>query len=227
MCQSMSYHADVGRIAPGSVGLDPQSRIWSQAPVLSIEHFRPEGSDHRPRTSLQLFHDNHSILGLFRVHDRYVRYTFSKCGDPVYRDSCVEFFVKPKEACGYFNFEWNCGGTLLCSYITDWTRLPSGGFQEATRLTAEELGPVRVATSLPRTMESEITDPLVWWLAFEIPVVVMERFVGPIGSLSGQTWRGNAYKCGSGTSHPHWAAWAPVDELNFHLPRCFGELLFA
>jgi hypothetical protein len=28
-------------------------------------------------------------------------------------------------------------------------------------------------------------------------------------------------------SHPHWAAWAPVDEFNFHLPRCFGELRFA
>ena len=41
-----------------------------------------------------------------------------------------------------------------------------------------------------------------------------------------QAWRGNLYKCGDRTSHPHWAAWSPVDELNFHLPRCFGTLRF-
>jgi hypothetical protein len=53
---------------------------------------------------------------------------------------------------------------------------------------------------------------------------VLERYVGPLAPLAGQVWRGNFYKCGDRTSHPHWAAWSPVDELNFHLPRCFGAL---
>ena len=34
------------------------------------------------------------------------------------------------------------------------------------------------------------------------------------------------FKCGDKTSHPHWASWNPVDELNFHLPRCFSEIIF-
>ncbi|MEW6117215.1 MAG: carbohydrate-binding family 9-like protein, partial [Nitrospirota bacterium] len=39
-------------------------------------------------------------------------------------------------------------------------------------------------------------------------------------------WRANFYKCGDATSHPHWASWAPVEALNFHLPHCFGTICF-
>jgi hypothetical protein len=49
----------------------------------------------------------------------------------------------------------------------------------------------------------------------------------PFTIEKGNLWRANFYKCGDDTSHPHWAAWSPVDELNFHLPRCFGRLGFA
>lgn len=219
-----TYLAKVPRISPASGIPGPQESIWNQ--FLQIKHFRPEGSGHRPQTLLQLLHDNDSIYGLFQVQDRYVRCVYQNCGDPVYRDSCVEFFVMPKPQCGYFNFEFNCGGTLLCFYITDGTRVSGGGFKEAFKLNAADLASVQVNSSMPKVVEPEISEPVSWWLTFQIPVAVMEKFVGKIGALSGQAWRGNAYKCGSGTSHPHWGAWAPVDELNFHLPRCFGELRF-
>ena len=86
-------------------------------------------------------------------------------------------------------------------------------------------GAVKLATdrSWP---ESTTPGPLVWTLAFEIPSAVLEGRVGPLGPLSGQQWRANLFKCGDKTSHPHWASGSPVDELNFHLPRCFGRLLF-
>jgi hypothetical protein len=32
-------------------------------------------------------------------------------------DSCVEFFVQPEPHLGYFNFEFNRGGTMLIYYI--------------------------------------------------------------------------------------------------------------
>ena len=55
---------------------------------------------------------------------------------------------------------------------------------------------------------------------------MLARYSGPLGTLAGRAWRANFYKCGDQTSHPHWAAWSPVDELNFHLPRCFGTIAF-
>ena len=204
---------------------EPQDPVWRQADILAIDQFRPEGSDHRPQSSLQLVHDDHSIHGLFKVDDRYVRCLHTAYGDPVYQDSCVEFFIEPRPGRGYFNFEFNCGGAFLCNFITDETGAPAS-FKEYTRLSAEDAESVQVAASLPKIVEPELTHPVAWWLAFKIPLLVLEKFTGPLGPLSGQVWRGNAFKCGSGTSHPHWAAWSPVDQLNFHLPRCFGELAF-
>jgi len=219
------YRATVRRIAPPAIGSRPADAAWQQADALAIDHFRPESSVHHPQTTLRLLHDGASIHGIFCVEDCYIRCVHQNYGDPVYRDSCVEFFIQPKPACGYFNFEFNCGGAFLCNHITDETGAPAS-FKEYTRLSAQDVAGVSVTTSLPRIVDPEIVEPVSWWLAFRIPISVLENFVGGMGGLSGQAWRGNAYKCGSGTSHPHWAAWAPVDQLNFHLPRCFGELVF-
>ena len=221
----MTTQATVRRIAPPDGRPAPGHPIWEGAVPLPIDQFRPEGSDHRPQTSLQLLHDNHSIHGLFRVRDRYVRCRYQAFGDPVYRDSCVEFFARPKPGLGYFNFEFNCGGAFLCNYITDETRVPTG-FKACIKLSPGDVSMVQVACSMPKMVEPEIALPVSWWLAFTLPAAVMEKFVGPVGTLSGQTWRANAFKCGNETSHPHWAAWSPVDQLNFHLTRCFGELVF-
>lgn len=216
--------ATVRRILPPASGSRPPKAAWQKADVLAIDQFRPEGTDHRPGTQLQILHDQASIHGRFQVEDRFVRCVHQAYGDPVYRDSCVEFFIQPKPAGGYFSFEFNCGGAFLCNYITDETGAPAS-FKEYTRLSARDVAGVSVETSLPRIVDPEITRPTSWWLTFRIPVSVLEIFLGPLGTLSGQVWRGNAFKCGSGTSHPHWAAWAPVDQLNFHLPRCFGKLV--
>jgi hypothetical protein len=217
--------ARVARIDPPADLAGRKDPRWNEAQALLIQHFRPEGSAHRPATTLRLLHDGYSLSGLFLVWDQYVRCVHQTYGDPVYQDSCVEFFVQPKADRGYFNFEFNCGGAFLANYITDPTGAPAR-FKAHVRLSAADVTGVRVATSLPRRVEPEINQPVTWWLEFVIPLGVLEKFTGPVGGLSGQVWHGNAYKCGSGTSHPHWAAWSPVDELNFHLPRCFGEIAF-
>jgi hypothetical protein len=142
----------------------------------------------------------------------------------VYRDSCVEFFVQPKPGKGYFNFEFNCGGSLLCSYVIDPARGEDGTLTEAIRLPAAVGEQVQIAHSLPQVVDPEMTEPVEWALAFFVPFAILSQYVGPLGSIAGQVWRANLYKCAEDNSHPHWAAWSPVDELNFHLPRCFGTI---
>jgi hypothetical protein len=85
---------------------------------------------------------------------------------------------------------------------------------------------ISVRASMTRMTEPETPEPISWLLQFVIPFAVLEKFVGPLGDVSGQTWRGNFFKCAEDNSHPHWAAWSPVDEFNFHLPRCFGAIQF-
>ena len=213
------------REAPDITKLDSdwENPAWAVAESIEVKHFRPESSGHRPRTLVRLLHGARCIHGLFQVHDRYVRCVRTDYGSEVWKDSCVEFFVQPKLEAGYFNFEFNCGGAFLCSYIVDPTRTPDG-FKEFTKVPAEIGRQIQVHTSLPRVVEPEVAEPLAWNLQFSIPFGLIERYVGPLGDVSGQTWRGNCFKCAEDNSHPHWAAWSPVDEFNFHLPRCFEDL---
>ena len=218
----MRYTVRSARLRPALRG-DWDGPAWGQADVLELASFRPEGSAHRPVTSAKLLYDDAGAFGIFRVEDRYVRCVHTGYNDPVYKDSCVEFFVRPKEDRGYFNFEFNCGGAFLCSYITDPARVP-GGFKEFVLIPEEDGKRIDVYHSMPRVIEPEVAEPTVWLLEFFIPFSLLEKYTGPIDT--GREWRANFYKCGDETSHPHWASWSPVDELNFHLPRCFGTLGF-
>jgi hypothetical protein len=165
------------------------------------------------------------VRGQFQVDDRFVRCRHSGFQQPVYKDSCVELFLQPKPQGGYFNFEFNAGGALLVYWIEDPTR-EGQGFRRYRVLSDAECARIQVVSSLPARIDPEIDGPLPWSLSFGIPVALLERYAGPIGNVAGQCWRGNAYKCGDETSHPHWASWAPIDRLDFHSPDCFGAFVF-
>jgi hypothetical protein len=199
---------------------------WSELPAVEVSHFLPQSSVHRPRTRVRLGYDSERIRGRFEVEDRFVRCGRTEYGSEVWKDSCVEFFVEPKRGQGYFNFEFNCGGAFLVNHIIDPTRTPEG-FKKFKRLPEARARRIQVQTSLPPVVEPEITELTNWTLGFQIPFGLFEEYVGSLGEIAGQAWRGNFFKCAEENSHPHWAAWSPVDEFNFHLPRCFGELRFA
>jgi hypothetical protein len=201
------------------------SPAWKQADTAELTNFRPESSDHRPRVLARLLYDASGLFGRFRVEDRFVRSVVTQYHGPVCTDSCVEFFVKPKADKGHLNFEFNCGGTLLASYIADPTRIP-GGFKQFTPLPKEDGEKVTIYHSMPAVVEPEIKEPTTWFIGYHIPFALLEKYAGPLGKVGGQTWTANFYKCGDDTSHEHWASWSPVDQLNFHLPRCFGTLVF-
>jgi hypothetical protein len=206
--------------------LNWQNPAWLAAETLAVSNFRPESSAHRPQTLARLLHDQRNLHGIFQVHDRFVRSTRSGYGSEVWKDACVEFFIEPKPSSGYFNFEFNCGGAFLCNYIVDPTRT-ADFFKQATRVPEKVAQVVTVHTTLPSVVDPEVVGPVTWALQFSIPLAVLEAFVGPFGKIRGQTWRGNFFKCAEDNSHPHWASWSPVDEFNFHLPRCFGEIRLA
>ena len=116
---------------------------------LTLNHFHPRGSDHRPNVRARLRYDaNRNLLLGFEVEDRYVRSVCRAYQDPVCTDSCVEFFVQPKPNRGYLNFEINAGGTLLLHYVTDPTPGPNG-FRGCEPVPWELGQKVRIASSLP------------------------------------------------------------------------------
>jgi len=223
---------------------------WRGANLVHVDRFMsaPKVSDHRPDTQAKLLYTDEGLFVFFKVRDRYVVCRHTEFQSPVYKDSCAEFFVQPKAGRGYFNFEMNCGGALLVTYIEDATRTPTGfvkyvklppefnalvpryhSFAPATLDPRPSTSAPRPSTRDPLPMSLEAPGPLEWRLEYFIPFSFFERYVGPLGPVAGQTWRANFFKCADGSSHPHWATWAPLDPDfagGFHRPDKFGVLRF-
>ncbi|HQL00453.1 MAG TPA: carbohydrate-binding family 9-like protein [Smithellaceae bacterium] len=202
-----------------------QGDVWRNAAPLSVDYFCPESSSHRPVTGCKLLYDQAALYGLFRVEDRYVRAVSTAFQSDVYLDSCVELFLEPVSGGGYFNFEFNCAGALLASYVTDPTRV-NGRVASCVALSPEDDAAIARVSSLPGVIDPEISAPTAWSLAFALPFSILKKYSPRASAAPGSVWRGNFYKCGDATSHPHWASWSPLTERNFHLPECFGKLIF-
>lgn len=202
--------------------------FWTNADVAQITHFHPASSSTHPITDAKVLYDDTGLYLHFRVQDRFVRAAYTEYQSPVCQDSCAEFFVRPRDGKGYFNFEINPLGTMLLFYVTDPTRV-GPGLKEYQAVPPDAASAVKVWGSMVHpTGEQEIEGPLDWSIQYFIPFSLFETYLGPVRPAAGDRWRANFYKCGDKTSKPHWAAWAPVGEtLNFHQPAVFGELLFA
>ncbi len=213
---------------------------WQHANALQVEHFHHQSSQHRPGTEVKLLYGIETLYVFFRVADQYVKAVYTNYQDPVCNDSCVECFImpaifqansfatnSPPVYQGYFNLEMNCLGTMLFSYIEDWTRA-ADGFAKSTPVPEDLARGIITVSSLPDTpIEQEITSRLDWRIGCAIPFSIFEQYLGPLDFRKDRPWRGNFYKCGDQTSHPHWASWSPIGStLNFHQPDYFGTLEF-
>jgi hypothetical protein len=199
---------------------------WQHAPSAAIAHFHPRSSDHRPRVEFRVLYDPQHLYVLFDVDDRWVVARHTAHQQKVFQDSCVEFFVRPRPDCGYFNFETNCGGWMLSWYVEDPT--PVGDRCRRQRdLSETDLRQIEVYRTMPSRLEPEVADPVRWKLGLSIPFGLLEKYVGRLGDPAGRRWDANFFKCADGCSKPHWAAWSPIaEELNFHQPRYFGSIEF-
>lgn len=197
---------------------------WRNGLVLNVDQFRPEGSCHRPETRFRLQYDQEGLYGIFSVRDRFVRCVAQKFQDPVCRDSCVEFFVRPATGRGYVNFEFSAVGILLAQHIADCRRRP--GTDDMRPLTKQEVSGIRIFHTLSGRIEQELTEETCYELGFFLPFSIFSGTHASPVPVSRTVWSGNVYKCGDDTSHPHWASWQPIKKVNFHEPDCFGIFEF-
>jgi hypothetical protein len=135
--------------------------------------------------------------------------------DPVWQDSCVEFFVKDPTSNLYYNFEFNCAGVCLASKRT----CPD----DRVFLSPAELGSIIRYPSVTESPVEEREGIFAWQLIVGIP---FEAF-GFTSETLPKHLRANFFKCGDETSHPHYLSWSPItfERPNFHLPEFFGELV--
>ncbi len=205
------------------------AEVWSAAEEGRVAAWHHDSGAVRPDVRFRALCGCGRIAVRFDVRgDRFVRSVATEPQGPVWKDSCVEFFVQPEGASGHFNFEIDAGGTLLSSYIVDSTRLPEGGFADWAPLPPEWMSRVQVRTSLPRIVDPPIPGPLDWCAEISIPLELLAAVSGASCRTNpGSEWRGNFFHCGDETPSPRWGAWSDVGEiLDFHQPEKFGVLRF-
>ncbi len=143
--------------------------------------------------------------------------SYGEDGSPVFKDSCVEFFVQPPDgSCKYMNFEFNCIGTCDASYRQS--------CDEKKSLDPDQFASIRRYSSLEVKPFEEKTGIHSWELIVSIPLELM----GLNPQKLPEKIRANFYKCADETQYPHFLSWAPIPlpEPNFHCPEFFGELYF-
>ena len=204
---------------------EPGPDFWEKVKPARVDRFLPMSASKRPVAEVRLAWNGWGFHGVFDVLEDGPRSLRTGRNAPVYKDSCVEFFVTPDPAGGYFNFEWNAGGHTLAGFVADHTRTPDG-IRGMTLLKAEFLDEVRVRSTQPPVFDHTGLGETRWRLSFSIPFALLARFVRFRTPVSGTTWRCNFYKCGDDTASPHWASFAELPEKNFHLPDKFAFLEF-
>ena len=196
---------------------------WSDIESLQLDHYMGSKPEHFPVTQAKVAYDDSAIYVIFRVKDQYIKAVHSENQDPVFQDSCVEFFFTPDGnlSDGYFNLEMNCGGTMLFNHQMK----PRS---DRVVVSDKDIQQIEVAHTLPEIVDPEIDEKTTWAVEYRIPFSVLDNYQDFSKPVTGSVWRANFYKCADKTSHPHWLTWAPVEfpTPNFHLPNYFGILEF-
>lgn len=175
--------------------------------------FQPwQNEGYVPEVFFSLAHNNQFVLLKFFVGENEIRARVTKTNGPVWEDSCVEFFIS-FDTIGYYNFEFNCIGTIHASF--------GNNRNQRTNLVEDVLHQIK-----SHTLFITRSDHYYWEMIVAIP---KEAFIHhSLDSLSGIVCRGNFYKCADGFQQPHYLSWSNIKSEfpNFHVPEFFGKLFF-
>ena len=182
-----------------------------RAPSANIDEYPWQtGNDYRPPARARLlFAEDTGLLLHMYCEETAPKAVYTRDMDPVYKDSCMEFFFS-LDGESYVNCEMNANGALLCCY----------GASRGERMPAQVLTDTVLHAFAGKTKNG-------WYVRLDIPLSMLYKLYGRIDFSDGFTFYGNFYKCGDETAMPHYGAWNPVvsPRPDFHRPECFGKLI--
>jgi len=183
--------------------------------IVALESWHWEGDKvYRPRVKASLVAAKRSgIFVEMSCWDRKMASVYTERDDPVYEDSCLEFFIAAKPGDPrYINIEVNPNGVYLSQF----------GEARENRIFLKE-----ITELAPRVHAISFLKPR-WKVYIDLTLELLKALYGEdYDFYDGQVMRGNFYKCGDKTKIPHWGAWSPVTTTppGFHNPACFGEII--
>jgi len=198
-----------------TAGENELSKVFEQLPIHFINQVSWNEYPYAPQVFFKIAYSDHAILLNYEVEEKYLRINSFEANDPVYEDSCVEFFISFQEGL-YYNLEFNAIGVALVGYGP----ADKSKRERISKTTIEKIK----SFSTIRTKPGE--EGVKWNLSLYIPFEVFAN--DTIQVLRGKKASANFYKCGDLLPQPHFVSWKPIVnfEPNFHLPQFFGEIEF-
>lgn len=192
---------------------------WDEVPILAIDEYPWYQKGLKQATNVQIAISKDAIYIHAKAEDRHIRARAKNLMDPVYEDSCFEFFITPwnQRSTSYFNIEINCMGVLYMVYHDG-----SSGTDVKTPITKKQAKLVTIESSLAHV--KDIKAETGWELKIIVPISLLEEMSGR--EIHKDVWHGNFYRCG-GENDDQYAAWNPLEcEIpNYHLPMQFGQFI--
>ena len=171
------------------------------------------GNEYTPVSYAQIiFREGDGFYVRMYCEEKNPRAVYTKFDDPVYLDSCLEFFCDflPEKFDGhYINTEMNANG----AFLTYW---------------AHGIGQYDMITDMSSSLSDvkPFKDEDGWGVLLHIPLTMLKDIYKDADWTLGSVIRGNFYKCGSDCEIPHYGVWKKIDlpHPNFHQPDFFGKI---
>jgi hypothetical protein len=191
------------------------SFLLDKAPKQKLSYVPWAAYPYQPEVLFSIAYGNDAVFIKYFVKEKTVRAVNNTLNSPVYKDSCVEFFIGFDDETAYYNFEFNCIGAHLSGY----------GENNMNRLLLPEHVSRRIKYKAVLTNDDN-NETIGWELTLLIPFTAFCYHT--IDSLKGKNCVANFYKCGDELPEPHFISWSNIQwpQPNFHLRQFFGTLLF-
>ena len=177
----------------------------------------PWGGEYRPECRAMVCSDftNGGLWVYLEAieHPNDMRITQTEPDGSVWQDSCLEIFISPIPGKGYFNFENNALGTMLCGVHVGETDGQPGGHRMS------DFGMVATRTYIDNGLVR-------WSVEFFLPWSYFRRWLPEFDPKPGDLMKVNFYKCGDKTPRAHYLCWNRVGypQISFHRPEYFGDM---
>ena len=185
------------------------SRLLASGTSIAIDKLNWNDFPHLVDVAAYLGYTEQYLWIYFQVNNDIFKAVYREDQDPVWQDSCVEFFLKQGGI--YRNFEFNSLGVCLSAYGAD--------RHERQSLDKENMSKIlRYPTLTEETLPAEGTIAN-WSLTVAIPLEL-------IGLKPGREFLANFYKCGDETAVPHYISWSQIGTStpDFHQPAYFARI---
>ncbi len=167
---------------------------------------------YRPKTYCKIGLIGNNLFAQLKCYEENPKTVFENRDDPIYKDSCLEFFVKPlADNKNYINIECNSKGAFLCE-------IGEGKYDRLLLKSVTELSP------LVDSFKGCDINGAFWGVTIELTETFVKSAFN-VDEFNYTVVECNFYKCGDECDVPHYLAFSPVTTLppGFHNPECFAK----